>query len=126
MPDLSTEVLLVIFLALAFDYINGFHDTANAIATSVSTRALSPKQAIWMAAALNFAGALFSTGVAKTIGGDIVKSASLVDQQVITAALVGAIAWNLLTCGMESPAALPTLWLAGLLAPWWPGGAGIP
>ena len=80
MPDLSTEVLLVIFLALAFDNINGFHDTANAIATSVSTRALSPKQAIWMAAALNFAGALFSTGVAKTIGGDIVKSASLVDQ----------------------------------------------
>ena len=97
MPDLSTGLFAVIFLALAFDYINGFHDTANAIATSVSTRALSPKQAIWMAAALNFLGALFSTGVAKTIGGDIVKSASLVDQQVITAALVGAIAWNIIT-----------------------------
>ena len=97
MPDFQFALYLVIFLALAFDYINGFHDTANAIATSVSTRALTPRQAIWMAAALNFLGALFSTGVAKTIGGDIVKSASMVDQQVITAALVGAIAWNLLT-----------------------------
>ena len=73
MPDISAALFLVIFLALAFDYINGFHDTANAIATSVSTRALTPRQAIWMAAALNFAGALLSTGVAKTIGGDIVK-----------------------------------------------------
>ena len=72
MPDFQFALFLVIFLALAFDYINGFHDTANAIATSVSTRALTPRQAIWMAAALNFLGALFSTGVAKTIGGDIV------------------------------------------------------
>lgn len=87
----------VIFLALAFDYINGFHDTANAIATSVSTRALSPQQAVWMAAALNFLGALYSTGVAKTIGGDLVKSASMIDQHVIASALVGAIVWNLIT-----------------------------
>lgn len=115
MPELSTEVLLVIFLALAFDYINGFHDTANAIATSVSTRALSPKQAIWMAAALNFAGALFSTGVAKTIGGDIVKSASLIDQRVITAALIGAIVWNLLTWWYGIPSSSSHALVGGII-----------
>ena len=115
MPDLSTGLLAVIFLALAFDYINGFHDTANAIATSVSTRALSPKQAILMAAALNFLGALFSTGVAKTIGGDIVKSASLVDQQVITAALVGAIAWNLLTWWYGIPSSSSHALVGGII-----------
>ena len=115
MPDLSTGLFAVIFLALAFDYINGFHDTANAIATSVSTRALSPKQAIWMAAALNFLGALFSTGVAKTIGGDIVKSASLVDQQVITAALVGAIVWNLLTWWYGIPSSSSHALVGGII-----------
>lgn len=96
MPDL-TLLWVVVFLALAFDYINGFHDTANAIATSVSTRALEPQQAVYLAAVLNFLGALYSTGVAKTIGGDIVTSASMVNEQVIVAALIGAIAWNLLT-----------------------------
>ena len=95
MPDLI-PLYLVIFLALIFDYINGFHDTANAIATSVSTRALEPRQAVLLAAALNFLGALYSTGVAKTIGGDIVQ-ANLINQEVIIAALIGAIAWNLLT-----------------------------
>ena len=115
MPDLSAGLLAVIFLALAFDYINGFHDTANAIATSVSTRALSPKQAIWMAAALNFLGALFSTGVAKTIGGDIVKSASLVDQQVITAALIGAIVWNLLTWWYGIPSSSSHALVGGII-----------
>ena len=115
MLDAHYVVWLVVFLALAFDYINGFHDTANAIATSVSTRALSPKQAIWMAAALNFLGALFSTGVAKTIGGDIVKSASLVDQQVITAALVGAIAWNLLTWWYGIPSSSSHALVGGII-----------
>jgi PiT family inorganic phosphate transporter len=115
MPDLSTGLFAVIFLALAFDYINGFHDTANAIATSVSTRALSPKQAIWMAAALNFLGALFSTGVAKTIGGDIVKSASMVDQQVITAALIGAIVWNLLTWWYGIPSSSSHALVGGII-----------
>ncbi len=90
-------VWLVVFLALAFDYINGFHDTANAIATSVSTRAISPQKAVMMTAVLNFAGALVSTGVAKTIGGDLVISASLINAEVISAALLGAIAWNLIT-----------------------------
>lgn len=95
MPD--TLIIFVVLLALAFDYINGFHDTANAIATSVSTRALTPRVAVWMAAALNFLGAMYSTGVAKTIGGDLVKSAQMVNQHIIIAAIIGAIAWNLLT-----------------------------
>lgn len=68
MPDMYL-VGLVIILALCFDFINGFHDTANAIATCVATRALSPKIAIMMSAFLNFVGAMISTGVAKTIGG---------------------------------------------------------
>ncbi|MEG6584565.1 inorganic phosphate transporter [Dendrosporobacter sp. 1207_IL3150] len=95
MPELL--IITVVVLALAFDYINGFHDTANAIATSVSTRALPPRVAVWMAASLNFLGAMYSTGVAKTIGGDLVKSAQMINQQVIIAALIGAIFWNLLT-----------------------------
>ena len=115
MPDVSTALYIVIFLSLAFDYINGFHDTANAIATSVSTRALSPKQAIWMATTLNFAGALFSTGVAKTIGGDIVKSASMVDQQVITSALIGAIAWNLVTWWYGIPSSSSHALVGGII-----------
>lgn len=101
MPDFL--IVGVVVLALAFDYINGFHDTANAIATSVSTRALTPRVAVWMAAGLNFLGAMYSTGVAKTIGGDLVKSAQMVNQQVIIAALVGAIAWNLLTWWLGIP-----------------------
>ena len=72
MTSTSALLIIVVFLALAFDYINGFHDTANAIATSVSTRALSPKRAIIIAAILNFVGALVSTGVAQTIAKDIV------------------------------------------------------
>lgn len=103
MPDISLLVIGVVFLALAFDYINGFHDTANAIATSVSTRALSPRVAVWMAASLNFLGAMYSTGVAKTIGGDLVKSAQMVNQQVIIAALIGAIVWNLATWWLGIP-----------------------
>ena len=62
----------VVLLAVLFDYVNGFHDTANAIATSVSTRAITPRHAIMMAATLNFAGAMISTGVAKHIGAELV------------------------------------------------------
>lgn len=89
---------LVVFLALAFDFINGFHDTANAIATSVSTRALSPRVAILMAAIMNFVGALTFTGVAKTIGGSIADPTQLAHgEQIVIAALLAAIAWNLIT-----------------------------
>ncbi|HJF33690.1 MAG TPA: inorganic phosphate transporter [Sporosarcina psychrophila] len=90
--------ILVVVFALAFDFINGFHDTANAIATSVSTRALKPRTAILMAAAMNFIGALTFTGVAKTISKDIVDPFVLENGSlVILAALTSAILWNLIT-----------------------------
>jgi len=87
---------LVIVAALLFDYINGFHDTANAIATCVSTRALSVKAAIMMAAALNFAGAMISTKVASTIGKGIVDKDNIT-QMVVLAGVIGAIVWDLVT-----------------------------
>jgi inorganic phosphate transporter, PiT family len=90
-------VLIVIF-ALAFDFINGFHDTANAIATSVSTKALKPRHAIILAAVMNFVGAMTFTGVAKTITKDIVDPFTLQNGSVvILAALLSGITWNLLT-----------------------------
>ena len=97
MPELQFLILTVIVLALLFDFINGFHDTANAIATSVSTRAIKPAHAIIMAAILNFIGAIYSTGVAKPIGGAIVASAEMVDEHIIIAALVGSLIWHLFT-----------------------------
>lgn len=108
-------VWLVVFLALAFDYINGFHDTANAIATSVSTRAISPKKAIIMTAVLNFLGAMVSTGVAKTIGGDIVMSPSFIDSGIISAALIGAIVWNLLTWYWGIPSSSSHALIGGII-----------
>jgi len=113
MPDLL--IIAVVVLALAFDYINGFHDTANAIATSVSTRALSPRVAVWMAAGLNFIGAMWSTGVAKTIGGDIVKSAQMVTEQTIIAAMLGAIFWNLLTWWYGIPSSSSHALIGGII-----------
>lgn len=86
----------VVVMAVAFDYINGFHDTANAIATVVSTGVLSPRSAVLLAAFFNFAGAFLGTGVAKTIGGDIADPVTIT-QTVVVAALGGAIIWNLIT-----------------------------
>jgi PiT family inorganic phosphate transporter len=98
MDTILTLTVLIVIFALAFDFINGFHDTANAIATSVSTRALTPRQAIILAAVMNFAGALTFTGVAKTITKDIVDPFALENGPVvILAALTAAIAWNLIT-----------------------------
>jgi PiT family inorganic phosphate transporter len=94
MPD--PFLIAIVFLALAFDFINGFHDTANAIATSVLTKALTIPAAILMAAVLNFAGAFVSEEVAGTIGKGIVEPA-VVTHAVVLAALIGAIAWNLIT-----------------------------
>jgi inorganic phosphate transporter, PiT family len=89
---------LIVIFALAFDFINGFHDTANAIATSVSTKALKPRHAILLAAIMNFVGAMTFTGVAKTITKDIVDPFTLQNGSlVILAALIAAIFWNLLT-----------------------------
>lgn len=92
---LSTILILVIIIALIFEFINGFHDTANAIATSVYTRALSPRNAIILAAVMNFIGALASDKVAKTITHGLIGVT--IEQYVILAALLGAIIWNLIT-----------------------------
>ncbi|HHY20891.1 MAG TPA: inorganic phosphate transporter [Bacilli bacterium] len=90
--------IFIVIAALAFDFINGFHDTANAIATSVSTKALKPRHAIILAAVMNFVGAMTFTGVAKTISKDIVDPFTLQNGSlVIMAALIAAIAWNLIT-----------------------------
>lgn len=93
---LLTLVIVAILFALVFDYINGMHDTANAIATVVSTRVLSPRNAILLAATLNFVGALWSVKVAMTIGKGIVDP-SVINLTTVIAALVGAIVWNLVT-----------------------------
>lgn len=91
-------IILVVIFALGFDFINGFHDTANSIATSVSTKALKPRHAILMAAIMNFLGAMTFTGVAKTITKDIVDPFSLPNGTlVILASLIAAITWNLIT-----------------------------
>lgn len=89
-------LVAIIVLGLVFDFVNGFHDTANAIATVVATRVLSPVQAVIMAATLNFVGALTGTAVATTVGKGIVDPGA-VTQQLVIAALLSAIAWNLLT-----------------------------
>ena len=115
MLELQYLIFTVIILALVFDFINGFHDTANAIATSVNTRALYPTHAIILAASLNFIGAMVSTGVAKTIGGDIVSSASIVDEKIIIAALIGAITWNLATWYLGIPSSSSHALIGGLI-----------
>lgn len=98
MNTLLILTILIVFFALAFDFINGFHDTANSIATSVSTKALKPRHAIILAATMNFVGAMTFTGVAKTITKDIVDPFKLENgSYVILAALIAAIAWNLIT-----------------------------
>ena len=102
MPETFLLLVLVIILAVIFDFINGFHDTANAIATSVSTRVLSPRTAVVMAAVLNMVGALSGTAVAKTVGAGLVDPGS-VAQVTVFSALVAAIAWDLLTWYLGLP-----------------------
>ncbi|HET8570888.1 MAG TPA: inorganic phosphate transporter [Candidatus Limnocylindria bacterium] len=111
--DNVTLILIAVFaLAVVFDYINGFHDTANAIATSVSTRALRPQFAIVMSAIANFVGALTGTAVATTISGGLVQTES---QVVVAGALIGAIAWNLLTWRLGIPSSSSHALIGGLL-----------
>src|SRR6266571_3298744 len=105
---------LVILAALLFDYINGFHDTANAIATSVSTRALSVKAAIIMAATLNFVGAMAFTKVAKTIGTGIASAQNLT-QMVVLAGVIGAIIWNVMTWYFGLPSSSSHAIVGGLI-----------
>ncbi len=105
--------LAIILIALAFEYINGFHDTANAIATVVSTKALTPRQAVSMAAILNFAGALAGVSVATTIGKGLVDT-NYVTSQTILCALLGAIAWNLVTWWVGLPSSSSHALIGGL------------
>jgi PiT family inorganic phosphate transporter len=112
--DALFALVVVIVLAVIFDYINGFHDTANAIATSVATRALHPRHAILMATAFNFIGAFAGTAVAKTIGAGLVDEATST-QAVVAAALLGAIAWNLITWWLGLPSSSSHALIGGLL-----------
>jgi PiT family inorganic phosphate transporter len=94
--DSDVVLWIVVGTALAFDFTNGFHDTANAVATSISTRAMGPRAAVAMASSLNFVGAFLSLAVAATIASGIVNAADITPQ-IVFAGLVGAIAWNLAT-----------------------------
>ena len=114
MEGASLALVIVVALAVVFDYINGFHDTANAIATSVATRALRPLHAILMATTFNFVGAFAGTAVAKTIGAGLVVEATST-QTVIVAALLGAIAWNLFTWYLGLPSSSSHALIGGLL-----------
>ncbi len=107
-------LILVIAVALAFDFTNGFHDSANAIATSVSTRALSPRVALLMAAVLNMVGAFISQNVAKTVGKGIVTLPAD-SQTVVLAALIGAICWNLITWYLGLPSSSSHALIGGLI-----------
>jgi len=106
--------VIVVALAVFFDYVNGFHDTANAIATSVATKALRPRYAIIMATTFNFLGAFAGTAVAKTIGAGLVNDASTT-QAIVAAALIGAIVWNLITWRLGLPSSSSHALIGGLL-----------
>jgi len=106
-------ILLVVLIALAFEYVNGFHDTANAIATSVSTRVMTPRQAILLSTVFNLLGALAGTAVAKTIGKGLVDS-HFVTVNTIMCALLGGIVWNLLTWWIGLPSSSSHALIGGL------------
>ncbi|KAB2637731.1 MAG: inorganic phosphate transporter [Verrucomicrobia bacterium] len=108
-----TIIFLVIFIALAFEYINGFHDTANSIATVVGTKVLTPRQAILMAASTNLIGALVGHAVAKTVSSGLVDS-QFISPQVIICALLGGIVWNLLTWLLGLPSSSTHALVGGL------------
>lgn len=146
MEHITLLLAIVVVTALVFDFTNGFHDTANAMATTISTGALKPKTAVAMSAVLNLIGAFLSVEVAKTISGGIVNEDGI-RTEVIFAALVGAILWNLLTWlvglpsssshalfgGLIGAAVMSAGWssinggtvvtkvlLPAIAAPWWP------
>ena len=106
-------IFTVIFVALVFEYINGFHDTANSIATVVSTKVLTPRQAVMLAAVTNLLGAMWGTAVAKTIASGLVD-AKIVTSQILVCALLGAIVWNLLTWWVGLPSSSSHALVGGL------------
>jgi PiT family inorganic phosphate transporter len=122
--DVSLIIVLVVVTALAFDFTNGFHDTANAMATSIATGAFRPRTAVAIAACLNVLGAFLSVQVAKTISGGLVDE-KLITPVVIFAGLVGAILWNLVTWFLGLPSSSSHALFGGLIgATWVAGGAG--
>jgi PiT family inorganic phosphate transporter len=110
----TTLLVVVIVVGLAFDFTNGFHDTANYVATWVGTRALSPRAAVAVSAAANLAGAFVTTAVAKTVGKGIIDT-GLATNQTVLAALLGAIAWNLLTWWLGLPSSSTHALIGGLV-----------
>lgn len=112
-------LIAVIAIALLFDYVNGMHDAANAVATAISTRAISPRNAVIMAGVLNFVGAFLSEGVAETMGKGLIIPAMVKDQHVILAALLGALTWNMITWWLGLPSSSSHAMVGGLV------GAGI-
>ncbi|GAA2478297.1 low-affinity phosphate transporter PitH [Streptomyces thermolineatus] len=115
MEHITLLVGVVIITALVFDFTNGFHDTANAMATTISTGALSPKVAVAMSAILNLVGAFLSVEVAKAISGGIIDESAGLQPEVIFAALVGAILWNLLTWLLGLPSSSSHALFGGLI-----------
>src|SRR5712691_11590690 len=107
-------LVVVIVVALGFDFTNGFHDTANAVATSISTRALSPRWAVAIASVANLVGAFVTTAVAKTVGKGIIDT-GLANEKTVLAALIGAIAWNLLTWWLGLPSSSSHALIGGLV-----------
>src|SRR5579884_4524783 len=123
MAHISLLIIVVIITALAFDFTNGFHDTANSMATSIATGALSPRAAVAVAGVLNLVGAFVSTAVAKTISSGIVNDAK-VSLVMIFAGLVGAIVWNLLTWIVGLPSSSSHALFGGLIGAVWVGAGG--
>jgi PiT family inorganic phosphate transporter len=116
LENLTGLLIAVLVLAVVFDYINGFHDTANAIATSVSTRALKPEQAILLSAVANFVGALTGTAVAKTIASGIATTPDgSAGQLIVASALIGGIVWNLITWRLGIPSSSSHALIGGLI-----------
>src|SRR3954452_22651578 len=111
-------LVVVVVVALGFDFTNGFHETANAVATSISTRALSPRMAVLIASIANLVGAFVTTAVAKTVGSGVLET-GLVTTQTVLAGLFGAIAWNLFTWWLGLPSSSSHALIGGLV------GAGI-
>lgn len=123
MGSLSFLMVVVIVTALAFEFTNGFHDTANSMATSIATGALSPRVAVAVAGVLNLAGAFLSTEVARTVSGGIVDD-SRVSLAMIFAGLVGAIVWNLVTWLLGLPSSSSHALFGGLIGAVWVGAGG--
>jgi inorganic phosphate transporter, PiT family len=116
MPDIPILLILIILIAIVFDYTNGANDSANAIATIVSTKVISPRSAVMMAATLNLAGAFIGTNVASTIGKGIVNPDIIAGcQTLILAALMGAIVWNLITRYLGLPSSSSHALIGGLI-----------